>query len=100
MTEDTGNPSKHVLEGFKPGLRVKRGVASDPAGKGFVAIIHSWDNIDCKGEPLEWRTPTTFPTEEKAMAYYKTVLRPALARLMEDLSRGSTGITVKRKKLE
>jgi len=100
MAKMTKNPIKHVLEGFKPGLRVKGGVATSPSGVGFVAIIHTWDNIECKGEPREWCTATTFPTEDKAMAYYKTVLRPALVQFMEGLASGATGVTVKRTKLE
>jgi hypothetical protein len=100
MGTKTKAPPGGVLAGFKPGVRVKGGVASNPAGAGYFAIIHAWDNVDCKGEPQEWRTPMTFPTEEKAMAYYKTTLRPALVEFMEHLSSGQAGIAVKRKQLE
>ena len=89
-----------VLRGFVPGARVKGGVAPGPAGVGYVAIIHVWDNIECKGEPREWRTPMTFPTEDKAMAYYKATLRPALAQFMEQLANDKSGVTIQQKRLE
>ncbi len=100
MTGKTKVSPPPVLSGSVPGARVKGGVASGPAGAGYVAIIHVWDNVECTGAPREWRTPMTFPTEDKAMAYYKATLRPALVQFMEQLARGTAGVGVVRKKLE
>ena len=36
-----------ALSGLTPGMRMKGGVRYDPAVHGFVAIIHSWDNVAC-----------------------------------------------------
>ncbi len=35
------------------GVRMKGGVAYDSIEEGFVAIVHSWDNVECFGEPFE-----------------------------------------------
>jgi hypothetical protein len=88
------------LKGLTPGLRMKCGVRFDPAVNGFVAIVHTWDNVYAYGEPKEWRTPQVFPTEEEAMAYYKTSIRPALERLMADIGREKSGGKIIRRKLE
>ena len=53
------------------GIRMKGGVAAVSDSGGFVAIVHSWDNEDCLGEPAEWVCPKVFPTESAAMRYYK-----------------------------
>jgi hypothetical protein len=66
---------------------MKGGVRANPAGDGFIAIVHTWDNIECRGEPNEWRSPEVFPTEEAAMQYYKTSIRPALEQLMVEASK-------------
>lgn len=84
--------------GLQPGLRMKGGVLYDPALKGFVAIVHSWDNALGVGKPEEWRTPQVFPTEEAAMDYYKTNLRPELEKLMAQM--GKTRTKVLHRKLE
>jgi hypothetical protein len=70
-----------ALTRLKPGLRMKGGVRYDPAINGFWAIVHSWDNVLCVGEPQEWRSPQIFPTEDAAMQHYKTTIRPDLERL-------------------
>jgi hypothetical protein len=67
---------------------------------GFVAIVHTWDNVHAYGEPEEWRTPQVFPTEEAAMAYYKTTIRPALERLMADMAKETSAGKIIRRKLE
>jgi hypothetical protein len=66
-------------------------VRFDPAINGFVAIVHIWDNVHAYGEPDEWRAPQVFPTEEAAMEYYKTSIRPALERLMAEMAEGKSG---------
>jgi len=78
--------------GLQPGMRMKGGVLYDPALKGFVAIVHSWDNVLGVGKPKEWRTPQVFPTEEAAMDYYKTNLRPELEKLMAKVGKSSTKV--------
>jgi hypothetical protein len=78
--------------GLQSGIRMKGGVLYDPVLKGFVAIVHSWDNVLCVGEPKEWQTPQVFPTEEAAMNYYKTNLRPELEKLMSKVGKSSTSV--------
>ena len=51
------------LKGLTPGIRMKGGVGFDPTANGFVAIVHTWDNPDCQGEPEEWCAPEIFSTE-------------------------------------
>lgn len=80
-------------------MRMKGGIRSNPAGDGFIAIVHIWDNIDCRGEPEEWRSPEVFATEEEAMQYYKTSIRPELERMMKMVSEKS-GIRSIYRKLE
>ena len=80
-------------------MRMKGGIRSNPAGDGFIAIVHIWDNIDCRGEPEEWRSPEVFATEEEAMQYYKTSIRPELERMMKMASEKS-GIRSIYRKLE
>jgi len=63
---------------------MKGGVLFDPQANGFIVIVHQWDNPDCRGEPEEWRYPEVFPTEEAAMQYYKTSIRPAFKQMMAD----------------
>ena len=84
------------LSGLTPGMRMKGGVRYDPAVHGFVAIIHSWDNVACLGEPQEWRTPQVFPTEDAAMQYYKTNLRPALEQITAEMAKTSTKVIRRR----
>jgi hypothetical protein len=88
------------LKGLTPGMRMKGGVRFDPAVNGFVAIIHIWDNVYAHGEPEEWRATQVFATEEEALAYYKTEIRPALERLMADMTREKSGGKIVRRKLE
>jgi hypothetical protein len=81
-------------------MRMKGGIRSNPTGKGFIAIVHIWDNIDCRGEPEEWRSPEVFSTEEEAMQYYKTSIRPELERMMAKVANEKPGITSVHRKLE
>ena len=75
--------AQNKLAGMPYGLRMKGGIRYDPEAEGFVVIVHIWDNIDCVGEPQEWRHPEVYTDEEEALQYYKTQIRPGLMRLME-----------------
>ncbi len=68
-------------------VRMKGGVSFEPGANAYRAIVHSWDNAECIGEPREWRTEETFESEDAAMAFYKTRIRPGLERLMVEASR-------------
>lgn len=81
-------------------MRMKGGVRDNPDGNGFIAIVHMWDNVECRGEPKEWRFPEVFPTEEEAMRYYKTSIRPRLEEMMAKVAKGRAGAEVFHKKLE
>jgi hypothetical protein len=78
---------------------MKGGIRSNPAGNGFIAIIHIWDNIDSRGEPEEWRSSEVFSTEEEAMQYYKTSIRPELERMTARMAKKS-GLPSIHRKLE
>ena len=84
--------------GLKPGIRMKGGVLYDPSLAGFVAVVHSWDNVLCVGKPQEWHSVQVFPTEEAAMLYYKTNIRPELENLTSQMAKSNTKIL--RRKLE
>jgi len=87
-----------ILPDLMPGIRMKGGVRYDPAINGFVAIVHSWDNALCIGEPQEWRTSQVFPTEEAALQYYKINIRPELEKMMSQAEK--SGIKTLHRKLE
>jgi len=89
-----------MLDGFTPGVRMKGGVRNNPEGSGFIPIIHVWGNIDCHGEPSEWRSPRVFSTEDAAMHYYMTAIRPALEQFMAKLAKDQPGVKTYQKKLE
>ncbi len=88
------------LEGFIPGVRMKGGVRPNPDGLGFIAIVHTWDNVDCQGEPQEWRSSQVFPTENDAMSYYKASIRPGLEKLMAGLPQQNAGVKTFHRRLE
>jgi len=71
------------------GIRMKGGVAYDTFKEGYIAIVHSWDNVECLGEPLEWSSPQIFKTEDAAMRYYKKSIRPGLKRKMKEAAKAS-----------
>lgn len=77
---------------------MKGGVRYDPSIPGFVAIVHSWDNALCAGEPQEWRTTQVFPTEEAALQYYKTNIQPELEKMMSQMKK--SGLKTIHRKLE
>jgi hypothetical protein len=64
---------------------MKGGVRFENALNGYIAIVHTWENTTCDGEPAEWCSPKVFPTEEEAMRYYKSYIRPELQRLMSKI---------------
>ena len=88
------------LQDLPAGMRLKGGVIFDEELNAFVPIVHSWDNVDCIGEPKEWRSQETFPNENDAMNYYKSTIRPSLQRIMSKLEDESSETTVAHKKLE
>jgi len=88
------------LRGLTPGIRMKGGVLFDPTVNGFIAMVHIWDNVHCHGAPEEWRYPEIFSTEEAAMQYYKTSIRPSLERMMAEMANGQPGGTFIHRKLE
>ena len=68
---------------------MRGGVRYDPAVNGFIAIVHTWDNVPGVGEPEEWRAPEVFPTEDAAMQYYKTHIRPGLEQMTAEFAKSS-----------
>jgi len=88
------------MEGLGPAMRMKGGVRFDPYAGGYFAIVHSWDNIHCHGEPKEWRYPKAFATEDEAMRHYKTTIRPSLEKLMKDFKREKGGVSGWHRRLE
>jgi hypothetical protein len=89
-----------ILEGLPHGLRMKGGIRYDAEADGFVVIVHVWDNVECLGEPQEWRYPKVYEQEEEAMNYYKTSIRPALKRFMESNVEKSDNAVFVHRKLE
>jgi len=73
--------------GLTAAIRMKGGVSFDPTANAYRAIVHSWDNAECIGEPQEWQSIETFASEDAAMTFYKTSIRPGLERLMAEASR-------------
>ena len=59
-----------ATSGLKAAIRMKGGVCFDPSADAYRAIVHSWDNAACAGEPEEWRSIETFPSEDAAMSFY------------------------------
>jgi hypothetical protein len=72
--------------GLKAAIRMKGGVSFDPIVNAYRAIVHSWDNAECSGEPKEWQSTETFPSEDAAMTFYKANIRPGLERLIVEAS--------------
>lgn len=93
-----GSQTPDLFPGLIPGIRMKGGVRYDPQAGGFFAIVHSWDNALGIGQPKEWRYPQAFPTEDAAMSYYKTNIRPGLEQIMADAAKSN--IKVRQRRLE
>ena len=79
---------------------MKGGVAFDPGRQIYRAVVHSWDNADCEGEPSEWLSGESFESETAAMSFYKTSIRPKLERLMREASRQDKRIETSVTRLE
>ena len=86
--------------GVAAAIRMKGGVSFDPTANAYRAIVHSWDNAECIGEPQEWRSVQTFASEDAAMTFYKASIRPGLERLMEEASREVKDGTFMHRRLE
>jgi hypothetical protein len=86
--------------GLKAAIRMKGGVAFDSDTNAYRAVVHSWDNAECIGEPMEWLSDETFLTDDAAMNFYKKHIRPSLERLMAEASRKSKDIVFKQHRLE
>ena len=71
----TKEPS--TTTGLTAAIRMKGGVSFDPVANAYRAIVHSWDNAECIGEPQEWQAADVFETEDAAMAFYKSRIRGA-----------------------
>ena len=75
-----------ALQGLIPGIRMKGGVCFDEDLNAFFPIVHVWQNVYCVGDAEEWRASKGFRTEEQAMNYYKTYIRPELQRLTSEIN--------------
>lgn len=86
--------------GLKAAIRMKGGVAFDSDTNAYRAVVHSWDNAECIGEPMEWLSDETFLTDDAAMNFYKKNIRPSLERLMAEAARKSKDIVFTQHRLE
>jgi hypothetical protein len=98
--DEQSNDSHRESIGLKPAIRMKGGVMFDPESRGYIAIVHSWDNAECRGEPTEWRDPRVFASEDAAMQHYKSSIRPSLEKLMNQIKKGRRGVSGFHRKLE
>jgi len=87
-------------DGLTAGIRMKGGVCFDEQADVYVPIVHTWHNVQCNGEPTEWRSPKVFRTEEEAMNYYKLYIRPDLQRMMSKMENELSDGTFVHRKLE
>jgi hypothetical protein len=88
------------FNGLSPSIRMKGGVRFDETVNGYIAIVHTWDNAECIGVPKEWHAPEVFQTEDKAMTYYQTHIRPKLQSMMAEMQKQQDKIKIKHNKLE
>ena len=95
-----GTKTKSKIIGLTAGMRMKGGVRFDPISNNFLVIVHTWDNVYCKGEPTEWCSPEVFQSEEEAMNYYKIYIRPHLLEMKAELTNKKIGAKVVHRKLE
>jgi len=84
----------------QPGMRLKGGVKYDSEARGFVPIVHVWDNPYCHGEPREYQAREVFASEDEAMAHYKQHIRPRLKEWMAEMEKRSTDGTFISRELE
>ena len=95
-----GAQEQSPLAGLKAGIRMKGGVRYDEELDGFVPIVYTWQNVYCFGEPEEWRSLEVFSTEEEALHYYKTYIRPGLEQMMADIGNKMSDGAMYHQKLE
>jgi hypothetical protein len=88
------------IQNLPAGIRMKGGVIFDEDLKAYIPIVHTWDNVNCLGEPNEWRSEETFLKEEDALNYYKDNIRPSLQKLMSQIEKSSLKAEMTYKKLE
>ena len=88
------------IQNLPAGVRMKGGVIFDEDLNAYIPIVHTWDNVNCLGEPKEWRSEETFSNEEDAMNYYKVNIRPSLQKLMSQIEKDSSKTKVTYNKLE
>jgi hypothetical protein len=86
--------------GLKAAIRMKGGTSFDPILNAYHAIVHTWNNVECTGEPKEWVSKELFDTEDQAMDFYKSSIRPILEKLMREASRDYKGATTSFRRLE
>ena len=86
--------------GLTAAIRMKGGVSYDPATNAYRAIVHSWDNAECIGEPQKWQSAENFESEDAAMTFYKSNIRPGLEHLMAEASRKVKDGTFMHRRLE
>jgi len=79
---------------------MKGGTSFDPILNAYHAIVHTWDNVECRGEPQEWVSKEVFDTEDEAMAFYKSNIRPRLEQVMRELPRLDKDATTSIRRLE
>ncbi len=95
-----GAKSTSKVDGLKPGIRMKGGVGYSTSRNAYVAIVHTWDNVECLGDYQEWESHDVFPTEDTAMEYYKAYIRPSLSKMMSSAEQRKLGVTTTHVKLE
>ena len=86
--------------GLKAGIRMKGGTSFDPILNAYHAIIHTWDNVECTGEPKEWVSNEVLATEGQAMDFYKSSIRPSLEKLTQKVTRNQKDVTTSIRRLE
>ena len=94
------NKVQEVPVGLKAGIRMKGGTTFSPILNMYHAIVHTWDNIECAGEPDEWKSKERFKTEDEAMDFYKSNIRPGLEQMMQQATREHKEITTSVRRLE
>ena len=82
------------------GIRMKGGTSFDPILNAYHVIVHTWDNLECTGEPREWVSNEVFDTEGEAMDFYKSSIRPGLEKLMREATRDHKDATMSIRRLE
>jgi hypothetical protein len=79
---------------------MKGGTSFDPMLNAYHAIVHIWDNVECTGTPKEWVSNEVFDTEDQAMDFYKSSIRPGLEKLMREAIRDHKAATMSVRRLE